>query len=47
MTVFNFEDDYESPNNPFEEDKVNGLKGVNIDRILCDEEIDNAKVFDD
>ena len=39
--------DYESPNNPFEEDEVNGHKGVDIDRILHDEEIDDAEVFDD
>jgi hypothetical protein len=39
--------DYESPNNPFEEDEVNGHEGVDINRILHDEEIDDAKVFDD
>ena len=43
----NFEDDYESPNNTFEEDEVNGHEGVDVDRILCDEEIDDAEVFDD
>jgi hypothetical protein len=39
--------DYESPNSPFEEDEVNGHKGDDIDRILHDEEIDDAKVFVD
>ena len=44
---FIVEDDYESPNNPFEEEEVNGHEGVDIDRILDDEEIEDAEVFDD
>jgi hypothetical protein len=44
---FNVEDDYESPNNPFEEEEVNGHEGIDIKRILDDEEIEDAEVFDD
>ena len=44
---FNVEDEYESPRNPFEEDEVDGHEGVDIGRILGDDEIDDAEEFDD
>ena len=36
---FNLEGNYESQNDPFEEDKVNGHEGGDIDRILSDDKI--------
>ena len=43
---FNVEGNCESWNDPFEEDEVNGHEGVDIDRILHDDEIDGAEIFD-
>jgi hypothetical protein len=40
------EDEYESPINPFEADEVDGHEGVDIDRILGDDEIDDAEEFE-
>jgi hypothetical protein len=40
-------EEFNLENDPFDEDDLSGHEGVDIDRILGDDEIDDAEVFDD